>query len=598
MNWAKGQQLQNGKYVIEKMLGTGGFGITYKARHTFLNYDVVIKTPNEDVKSEPNYAKYVERFIKEGQMLAQLSNDPHPHIVRISDLFQEGDTHCLVMDFIPGETLWKLVGRKGALLETEAVEYIRQIGSALSVLHEKGLVHLDVTPYNIMVRSSGNAVLIDFGIAGDMSPSSSFSRSFGNKAFAPYELFEGVRHPTVDIYTLAASLYYAVTGERPAKSSDRKDYSKKTKFVSPKELVSQISDEVNRAILIGMELKPEDRPQSIQEWLELLPRDVSKTSIIQTPSSTASTPPPQKLRSISWGWLAAPFYLISWSTFREITLAAKNYVQSKQRWLKSLVARLTLKPLIKRNPSFKVKVGASLHQKIRNIPWSWLTTAFIGYVFTGLLFAASPSPALAQIGAFAGASIGAFVGAFTEVELGALTRRVVQVVNSVVLLIVSLLLIGVSLALCGVCLPIVVTPLALSLALLLASVDIGATLLALVLTWAGAEATAKSLFWLGAVVRAWAEAVAKYGIRVFAWTLETVIKVFAWVFAEAGGWTEALVGILGWALALTWIVALADVLAWTGKKLSKSFSRFHRIIILALTSWAGLGLGWLATSIF
>jgi serine/threonine-protein kinase len=90
MNWAKGQQLQNGKYVIEKELGRGGFGITYKAQHTFLNYDVVIKTPNEDVKSDPDYPKYVDRFIKEGQMLAQLSNDPNPHIVRISDLFQEG----------------------------------------------------------------------------------------------------------------------------------------------------------------------------------------------------------------------------------------------------------------------------------------------------------------------------------------------------------------------------------------------------------------------------------------------------------------------------------------------------------------------------
>ncbi|HEY9650453.1 MAG TPA: serine/threonine-protein kinase, partial [Coleofasciculaceae cyanobacterium] len=222
MNWAKGQELQNGRYIIEKVLGRGGFGITYKAQHTFLNYDVVIKTPNEDVKFDPDYAKYVERFIKEGRMLAQLSNDPHPHIVRISDLFQEGDTHCLVMDFIPGESLWHLVRRRGALSETEAVEYIRQIGSALSVVHQQSLVHLDVTPPNIMVRNNGKAVLIDFGIAADMSPPSTLSRSFGNQAFAPDELRKGERHPTVDIYCLAASLYYAVTGQCPAKSFERK----------------------------------------------------------------------------------------------------------------------------------------------------------------------------------------------------------------------------------------------------------------------------------------------------------------------------------------------------------------------------------------
>ncbi len=293
MNWAKGQPLQNGKYVIEKRLGTGGFGITYKARHTFLNYDVVIKTPNEDVKSDPAYAKYVERFIKEGRMLAQLSNDPHPHIVRISDWFQEGDTHCLVMDFIQGESLWHLVGRRGALPETEAVEYIRQISSALSVVHQKKLVHLDITPPNIMVRNNRTAVLIDFGIAADMSPPSTLSRSFGNQAFAPYELvYKASRHRTVDIYCLAASLYYAVTGQCPTKSFDRKYEGVELK--APKRLVPQISDEVNRAILKGMELEPENRPQSMQEWLKLLePKQVAPV----TPQPVQTSPQRSDLRN-------------------------------------------------------------------------------------------------------------------------------------------------------------------------------------------------------------------------------------------------------------------------------------------------------------
>jgi serine/threonine-protein kinase len=295
MNWVQGQQLQNGKYVIEKELGRGGFGITYKARHTFLNYDVVIKTPNEQVKSDPDYAKYVERFIKEGRMLAQLSKERHPHIVRISDLFREGDTHCLVMDFISGESLWNLVGRRGALSETEAVEYIRQIGSALSVVHQQNLVHLDVTPPNIMVRNTGKAVLIDFGIAADMSPPSTLSRTFGNQAFVPYELRKGRRHPTVDIYCLAASLYYAVTGQCPTKSFDRKYEGVELK--APKRLVPQIqiSDEVNRAILKGMELEPEKRPQSMQEWLKLLePKQVAPVS---TPQPVQPSPQRSGLRN-------------------------------------------------------------------------------------------------------------------------------------------------------------------------------------------------------------------------------------------------------------------------------------------------------------
>lgn len=439
MVWLDGQLLHGGKYIIVgESLGEGGFGITYKALHSLLNQPVVIKTPNEKLKSNPNYTKYVDRFIQEAQLLAQVCAEPNPHIVRVRDFFEEGDTPYLVMDFIPGEDLWKLVQHRRALPESEAVKYIRQIGEALSDVHKAGVVHLDVTPPNIMLGNNGKAVLIDFGIAGDMSPPSTFSKSFGNKAFAPYELKRmKSRHPTVDVYCLAASLYYAVTEQCPTNSYYRK-YGEE-ELVPPKRLVPSISNELNQAILRGMELEASDRPQSIEEWLKLLPRDVPKTPTIQQPSSTVSTPPPQKLRSISWGWLTAPFSLISWSTFQEITLEAKSYVQSKQRWLKSLVSRLTLKPLIKRNPSFKVKVGAPLHQQITNIPWGWLTAAFIGYVFTGLLFAASPSPALALIGAFAGAFAGASVGAFTEVELGALTRGVVQVVTSVVLLVVSLL---------------------------------------------------------------------------------------------------------------------------------------------------------------
>jgi len=295
MNWVQGQQLQNGRYVIEKVLGRGGFGITYKARHTFLNYDVVIKTPNEDVKSDPDYAKYVERFIKEGRMLAQLSNDPHPYIVRISDLFREGDTHCLVMDFIPWESLWHLVRRRGELSETEAVEYIRQIGSALSVVHQNKLFHLDVTPPNIMVRNNGKAVLIDFGIAADMSPPSTLSRTFGNQAFAPYELRKGKCHPTVDIYCLAASLYYAITGKCPTQSFERKYDDIELK--APKQLVPSISDGLNQAILQGMALEAQDRPQSVQAWLQLLSQEAQRRQQQQLSANSVVSESNEKARN-------------------------------------------------------------------------------------------------------------------------------------------------------------------------------------------------------------------------------------------------------------------------------------------------------------
>ena len=229
MTWGIGQKLQGGKYVIKEILGQGGFGITYKALQVNLNRTVVIKTPKLDkyLHDDPKYNKYIERFIAEGQTLARLSQDPHPHIIGVIELFQEGNIHCLVMEFVPGENLFQVVKRRGALPEVEIITSIRQIGEALTVVHEAGLVHRDAHPGNIMLRSNGRVILIDFGIAKQIVPS---TQSSTNKAahdgFAPYEqIGRGSREPTVDVYCLAATLYYAVTAQYPKDSLARKfDY--------------------------------------------------------------------------------------------------------------------------------------------------------------------------------------------------------------------------------------------------------------------------------------------------------------------------------------------------------------------------------------
>ncbi|MBD2442016.1 serine/threonine protein kinase [Dolichospermum sp. FACHB-1091] len=271
MVWQKGYKLQGGRYVIEKVLGEGGFGITYQAQHTLLKQWVVIKTPNEILKNDSEYPNYVKRFIQEGRKLAKLSQQPHPNIVRVTELFEEGKTYCLVMDFVPGESLFNLVQKRGALPEVEAVGYIKQIGEALIFVHHQGLVHRDAHPGNIMVQKNGKAVLIDFGIAGEIMPQDGYFTSHhpANIAFAPYEQMGGNRQVTIDVYTLAASLYYTVTGKRPESSLDRKLYNKP--LIPPNKYVVCISNELNWAILKGMNLEAENRPQSMREWLKLLP---------------------------------------------------------------------------------------------------------------------------------------------------------------------------------------------------------------------------------------------------------------------------------------------------------------------------------------
>ncbi len=130
--------------------------------------EVVIKTPDILQKRDTEYKDYVKQFEEEGRKLAKFSQTPHPHIVRISDFFMEGQVPCLVMDFIQGQTLIEKVKTQGKLSEAECLKYIRQIGSALEAVHQAGMVHRDAHPGNIMIQPNGNAILIDFGIAKEI----------------------------------------------------------------------------------------------------------------------------------------------------------------------------------------------------------------------------------------------------------------------------------------------------------------------------------------------------------------------------------------------------------------------------------------------
>ncbi|MFY8176435.1 serine/threonine protein kinase, partial [Planktothrix agardhii] len=268
MSWTPGYQLRQRPYIIETILGQGGFGITYKAKHLQLDHQVVLKTPNSGLQNDPEYPKYVQRFIQEGQTLAKLGQNSHPHIVRVSDLFEENGLHCLVMDLIVGQSLWEFVQTKGRLSEADAVNIIRQIADALVMVHNAGIIHRDAHPGNIMLRNNTSAVLIDFGLAAEIMPKVMSSKHPANLNFAPYEQFlEGSGKPTVDVYCLAASLYYAITGQLPTQALTRK---LKNQALIPPNKIVKISDKINDAILKGLGLEPEQRPQTMAEFLRLL----------------------------------------------------------------------------------------------------------------------------------------------------------------------------------------------------------------------------------------------------------------------------------------------------------------------------------------
>ncbi|MDJ0581264.1 serine/threonine-protein kinase [Crocosphaera sp.] len=324
MVWQTGQKLQGGKYEIIKVLGRGGFGITYHARHIKLNTEVVIKTPDLLQKKDIEYEQYVKQFQDEAQRLAKFSTKPHPHIVKVRDYFLEDTLPCLVMDFIRGQTLMEIIKTQGRLSEAQCLIYIRQIGKALETIHQAKMVHRDVHPGNIMIQD-GEAILIDFGIARNIIPATqSITSNAANPSFAPYEqIYRGSkeRQYTIDVYILAATFYYAVTAELPTPSMQRK-LDKNSILLPPKQINNQLSEHINEVILEGMALEKEDRPQSISAWLGLLessqpPPSVApeyrKEQIKPKPKPKPKPPPPRSVNVRLPLWLAALTCIWKWA---------------------------------------------------------------------------------------------------------------------------------------------------------------------------------------------------------------------------------------------------------------------------------------------
>jgi formylglycine-generating enzyme required for sulfatase activity len=297
MDWAAETVLGNGQYQIEDVLSrVGGFGMTYRAKHKILG-QVVIKAPHAYRRSEPNYGDFVTCFVREAQTLAGLAKKQHPNIVRVQDFFYEAEVPCMVMNYVDGETLEALVMRSGAIPEATIVPWIVTMAEALGQVHELGLVHRDANPGNIVINQDNQPILIDFGIALNIQPraTTTIAAFAGHKTFAPLEQLEPEdespdctvsRDPKLDIYCLAATLYYAITGAYPKASMARQIslFKGKDSLIPPQTIKPEISDRIQHAILTGMEMEPDDRPASMAEWITLLTTDDGLLSAIRSPT--------------------------------------------------------------------------------------------------------------------------------------------------------------------------------------------------------------------------------------------------------------------------------------------------------------------------
>lgn len=176
MNLPIGTFLQGGKYKIVRHISSGGFGNTYEGVHTMMDTRVAIKeffpkmfcnrdenTSHITVATQSNgelVDKLSKKFIEEAKAIFKMN---HPNIVKVHDIFEENGTAYYVMDYIDGKSLGDMVKHRGALPESEAVGYIRQVADALKYVHSLNRLHLDIKPGNVMVDANGHAMLIDFG---------------------------------------------------------------------------------------------------------------------------------------------------------------------------------------------------------------------------------------------------------------------------------------------------------------------------------------------------------------------------------------------------------------------------------------------------
>jgi formylglycine-generating enzyme required for sulfatase activity/tRNA A-37 threonylcarbamoyl transferase component Bud32 len=287
-----GQLLKKGQYEIIDTLGQGGFGITYLAQDHKRKKQVAIKCLNVSFLKQRYRDKYgnTEGF---GEFLAEeqdkfnteamvLATFDHPHIVKVyPELFQENGLSCMVMEYVKGKNLEQYLYANGVFSESAGLEIIKGIGEALSYIHSRNYLHRDIKPANILLRESDNqAILIDFGLAREVNFAELMSLTNAKTpVFAPPEQFENRSNftPALDIYSLAATLYVIIAVHKPPFIPLPSPYlnakimlDMKMAIEPPQKYNSQISQKVNDAILKGMELDYQNRPQSITEWFTFL----------------------------------------------------------------------------------------------------------------------------------------------------------------------------------------------------------------------------------------------------------------------------------------------------------------------------------------
>ena len=299
------------EYQIVRVLGAGGFGVTYLAFDHNLDgpvaikeyfpADIAVRTAGARVAAAAGrtdvFAWGLDRFLKEARAIHRLR---HPSIVRVHRYVERHGTACIVMEYVEGESLASILESRGRLPADEWRPWLDRLLDGLAHVHDHGYLHRDIKPANIVIRAAdGEPVLIDFGAARVASQQRTHTQVL-TPGYAPFEQHtsEGVEGPPTDIYALAAVSCHVLTGEPPPNAPDRM---LEDRYESLAERVAGAGLTWLKAIDDGLELRSEDRPRTVTAWREALSETGSQpldAAEIEKLREAASQDDPQALAQL------------------------------------------------------------------------------------------------------------------------------------------------------------------------------------------------------------------------------------------------------------------------------------------------------------
>jgi serine/threonine protein kinase len=353
-----GEKLGQGQYTIERYLNSGGFGITYLARDS-LGRKVVIKecfpgamccrtNATVRLRSRSNHSEFdkiVDLFEKEARALSELQ---HPYIVGVHQIFHDNGTAYMALDFVEGQDLLQVINDDPDLLEPDHIKQLLiKILEAISYMHDREILHRDISPDNILLDTDGSPVLIDFGAARESATRVSrvLSKVLTVKdGYSPQEFYLAGSQQSFssDLYALAATFYHLVSGKAPPSSHLRLAAAAK-KTADPLELLGESYEGYDKHFLDAinqcLSIFPQDRLESAQAWRDMI--DVERRRKILKEEARKDTAMTQRISA-----LVSEFErdMESWEAVPQPKAKRASNTQAKARKRQPSLAPVGLEP--------------------------------------------------------------------------------------------------------------------------------------------------------------------------------------------------------------------------------------------------------------